>query len=314
LTLHDPLYLLKIEDGELVLSPILFKTVRNGQEYTLWQHRKTVLKLKLFDVVAYQMSCFKKPIARFNMECRDVIPQAPLDSKILSLFNLLETSDDIDWLFGNAISEYQTYLKSIEEAERQAMEQDNEPIIELREEPKQPEAIQEPNQRQAAQRPTPSIANETVYASAVSASEDTRTVTRTFTAMDAESMSYRTSSKHLSSFHDDYEARSLRKRDLKVSYEAENDFWNYIGERMKQKDSKTFKEQHNESIKSIRHTILTQDVGAAEPLRTVAKKLKTEMESSSGISSFEPKIRQEPKASSWACSSKTWSTKSISRE
>lgn len=285
LTLHDPLYLLKVEDGDLVLSPILFKTVRGGKEYTLWQHRKTVLKLKLFDVVAYQMSTWSKSMTKFNLECQDIIPQAPLDPKILSLFNLLETSDDIDWLFGNTISEYQAYLRSIEDFERLAMDQAEEPSFQPKIEETQPQATLESSQLQNVQRPPPSVTQETVLASRISASEETRTMTRTHTAMDAENSSYSTSSRHLTSSLDDCEARSLRKRNLKFSHEAENEFWSYIEEKMKEKDSKTLKEQHNDSIKSVLASILMSDMATAEPLRTLAKKLMTEMESSSGISS-----------------------------
>lgn len=279
LTLHNPLYLLKLEEGELVIQPILFKTVRGGKEYVLWQHRKTVLKLKIFDVIAYQKSTWKRPISKFNLECPNIVPGFPLNPNICSLFNLSGMDNRAEhYGFSASHDEYENYIRSIDDME--AMFQEEETPCQKKEEPPR-EEIPKP---QAA--PHGGTIQQTVV---MTASDDTRTITNTFTAMDSETSSQSTSSKHSHSYlgHFGLEAITLKKRQAKNSHEVEDVSWKYIEQRTNQKDSTVLRDQQTEGLKTVIKSIILTDKSTIDPLRTVANKLMTERDEVPSISSFE---------------------------
>ena len=83
------------------MKPVMFKTVYNGRERFVWQLRRMVFRLKLFDLVLYQSDLWSKKYSdragptnqAFLSSCVDTIPMAHVDKKILELFGKVKTSD-----------------------------------------------------------------------------------------------------------------------------------------------------------------------------------------------------------------------------
>lgn len=118
MTLHQPLYLMKIEDKDVVLQPVLFKTVRDGKEYFLWNQRTTVFKLKLMDVIAYQRESYKGSPSRFRQICTDIIPPCQIDADISVMFGLhreVQTQTIPPWK--QTVYDYDKYLQKLNEAD-----------------------------------------------------------------------------------------------------------------------------------------------------------------------------------------------------
>lgn len=124
MTLHPPLYILKIEDREPVLQPVLFKTVRCGKEHFLWPMRKTVLYLKLLDVVIYQREYWRGITNRFRLGCHDIVPPCELEDDLLQYFGLKDKVEQFTiepWK--QAVFCYDLYLKKLDDADAEQNEE-----------------------------------------------------------------------------------------------------------------------------------------------------------------------------------------------
>lgn len=262
-----------MEENDLIVCPLLFQTVRNNKQYTLWQFRKSVFKLKLFDVIAFQKSIWMKPTKNFNLECIDIVPQFPLDPNILGLFNLSEESGPRQLDALASPRDFDAYLKSIDEIEglNESYVEENKQVKEIDDSKDQLVHQQENNINHT---PTGTVCNQTTTNNI----EESKTYTRTFTAMEMESASQTTSSKHRST----YQKSFLGKRMPLYSFEVENNFWKYIGVRMQEKDTKV---QQSESLKTVIKSILLTDKCALDPLRSIVRKPKEENEDSVSLSS-----------------------------
>lgn len=265
------MYLLKIEDDELTIHPILFKTVRNGKEYVLWQHRKTVFKLKLFDIIAFQVASWVRPSGRFYLECKDIIPPAPLDQNILFLFNLSpETSSDGSSFFKANSCHYMEYTKCIEE-------QDERASIERVEKAKEVSVVYSQNERNFEM----SVNNETVHHPVTEThSEVTRSLTRTHTAIDIENTSIKSYSHRLSSTLYDDDSMLSKKKPSKDHYELENAFWKKIEAKLVAKDLSKQREKEIERMKATIRVLSLKKNETWHALASLARKLKAEEDSS----------------------------------
>lgn len=264
-----------MEEDDLMVYPLLFQTVRNNKQYVLWQFRKSVFKLKLYDVINFQKSTWKKHISNFTLECPDIIPQFPLDPSILRQFNL---TDEIQPRLLDAFAsreDYETYLRKIEESEFEQLSAP-EKVIDRSEDPT-PTPILKANVSLSKENPSQE-GTITVNAPTVTATiEESKTFTKTMTAME-DCTSQRTSSKHQTSSQNPHSSASLGKRIPQYSFDVENNFWKYIELRMMEKDIR-------ESLKNVIKSILLSDNSSIDPLRVIAEKWKEEKDEVLSISS-----------------------------
>lgn len=117
------MYLLKMEDREPVLQPVLFKTVRFGRESYLWSMRKSVLLLKLLDVVVFQREHWRGMANKFRLGCHDIIPPCDLDCDLIDYFSLRDKQVEFTlppWK--QAVYSYEYYLRKMEETEDSQVE------------------------------------------------------------------------------------------------------------------------------------------------------------------------------------------------
>lgn len=86
----------KTPDEDLLLVPILFTTVYNQQVGFVWHLRKLVFRLKLYDLIAYQLKEWQiahklnEKDTLFYSGCKDILPVAELEQDILLLFGKIK--------------------------------------------------------------------------------------------------------------------------------------------------------------------------------------------------------------------------------
>lgn len=130
MALSHPLYVFSVDadldsgsnDPVLLLSPVLFKTVFESREKIVWGLRKTVFKLKLYDLIAFQMQEWQdqgNDIKDFHNCCRNIIPLAHVDSQILAMFGLdASTEEEISL----SCDDFEKYSQKVDEYEESVQE------------------------------------------------------------------------------------------------------------------------------------------------------------------------------------------------
>lgn len=136
MALSQPLYVFSLEtqkehpnqDGSfpevLLLSPVLFKTVFDAREQVVWGLRKTVLKLKLYDLIAFQQKEWEIQGLNpndFFTGCRNIIPLAHIDQRVLELFGLQMDDEETDSLVSQHFEKYSQKVVEYEESVQDAL-------------------------------------------------------------------------------------------------------------------------------------------------------------------------------------------------
>lgn len=125
MALSQPLYVFSLDpdsdpanpDPVLLLSPVLFKTVFDSREKVVWGLRKTVFRLKLYDLIAFQMQEWEtqgKPLKDLHRCCRNIIPLAHVDAQILLLFGLDAIPDEDT---SSSSEDFEKYSQKVDEYE-----------------------------------------------------------------------------------------------------------------------------------------------------------------------------------------------------
>jgi hypothetical protein len=130
MALSQPLYLFSVEAAPpsqhglapvLLLSPVLFKTVFDSREQVVWGLRKTVFKLKLYDLIAFQLDEWIQTGRKdkdFHRGCRNIIPLAHVEPDVLKLFGHHPEEEDSCRLS----EDFEKYSLKVEEYEGSVQE------------------------------------------------------------------------------------------------------------------------------------------------------------------------------------------------
>ncbi len=109
----------KLPEEDLLLKPVLFKTVHKGKIKFVWHLRKLVYRLKLFDLIGFQLKEWQdthnlgKKDTLFNSACKDLIPMAEIDRDILELFGKIKDKSPIKTAFSLYEIEVEQYEEKI---------------------------------------------------------------------------------------------------------------------------------------------------------------------------------------------------------